>query len=241
MRSTTLKTRSGELKYTITSRRRVTKRLHMELDEQGGLVVVAPRHWSKRYINATMTKNIQHIERFLTRNRSQQLKPLRYIDGEQHLYLGKKYPLVTHHVAGRKNHIKVIEGEIHIAVSGPRPEKIQTTLQHWYLSRARVIFEEQLKDISKRAPRVQDKDIQLKLRRMKRTWGNCSAGGVIKLNTHLVKAPLKLIDSVIAHELCHLEEMNHGRAFYTLLENLNPDWREDRARLKSEGFSYLLR
>ena len=91
MRSTTLKTRSGELKYTITSRRRVTKRLHMELDEQGGLVVVAPRHWSKRYINATMTKNIQHIERFLARNRSQQLKPLRYIDGEQHLYLGKNY------------------------------------------------------------------------------------------------------------------------------------------------------
>jgi predicted metal-dependent hydrolase len=75
---------------------------------------------------------------------------------------------------------------------------------------------------------------------MKRTWGNCSSKGVIKLNTHLVKAPLSVLDSVIAHELCHLEEMNHGRAFYALLGRLNPDWREDRAKLQLEGNRYLL-
>ena len=75
---------------------------------------------------------------------------------------------------------------------------------------------------------------------MKRTWGNCSSKGVIKLNTHLIKAPLAVIDSVIAHELCHLEEMNHGKGFYSLLEQLNPNWHQDRARLRTEGFSYLL-
>jgi len=82
--------------------------------------------------------------------------------------------------------------------------------------------------------------IPLKLRKMKRTWGNCSSKGVIKLNTHLVKAPLQLVDAVIAHELCHLREMNHGRAFYALLQDLNPNWREDRRRLRSEGGIYLL-
>jgi predicted metal-dependent hydrolase len=74
---------------------------------------------------------------------------------------------------------------------------------------------------------------------MKRTWGNCSSSGVIKLNTHLVKAPLDIIDSVIAHELCHLEEMNHGRAFYVLLESLNPNWRRDRLKLRSDGYFYF--
>jgi predicted metal-dependent hydrolase len=241
MRNTILKTRSGELEYTITNRRRVTKRLHMELDDNGGLVVVAPRHWSKRYINAAMTQNIHHVEKFLARTRGRPLKPLQYIDGEQHLYLGKKYPLAVHNVAGRKSHIEVFDGEIRIDMPGPRPEKIQTALQHWYLCRAREVFNERLTDIAQHTPWAQDKDIPLKFRRMKRTWGNCSAAGVIKLNTHLVKAPLNIIDSVIAHELCHLEEMNHGRAFYTLLESLNADWRGDRARLKSEGFSYLLR
>jgi predicted metal-dependent hydrolase len=45
---------------------------------------------------------------------------------------------------------------------------------------------------------------------------------------------------VIAHELCHLEEMNHGRAFYQLLENLNPNWRQQRKILRTEGYIYLL-
>ena len=80
----------------------------------------------------------------------------------------------------------------------------------------------------------------MKLRRMKRTWGNCSSKSVIKLNTNLIKAPLPLIDSVIAHELCHLQEMNHGKAFYALLDGLNPDWRQDRMVLRSEGNIYLL-
>ena len=41
MRRLTLKTPNGPLEYTLNHRARVTKRLHMELDEHGGLVVVA--------------------------------------------------------------------------------------------------------------------------------------------------------------------------------------------------------
>ena len=240
MRRPIFKNRSGGLAYTITSRPRVTKRLHMEVDEQGGLVVVAPSHWSKRYINAVITRNILHVEKFLINAHGRQLKPLQYINGEKHLYLGERYPLAIHHVAGRRNHIAVIDGEIRINTSIPQREKIQAGLQNWYLHQARAVFSARLSDIAQRAYWVKNKNIPLKLRRMKRTWGNCSSCGVVKLNTHLIKAPLHVIDSVIAHELCHLEEKNHGRVFYALLNGLNPEWRRDRTRLKSEGFIYLL-
>lgn len=240
MRRLSLETPTGPVEYTITHRPRVKRRLHMELDEHGGLVVVAPRHWSKSHISVTLLQNIPRVERFLIRARQRQLEPLLYINGERHFYLGESYPLVINPVAGRKNSVVLELGEILIHSSQQHQERIRALLQGWYQEQARKVLAERLQIIAGRADWVGDRLIPLKLRRMKRTWGNCSSAGIIKLNTHLIKAPLAVIDSVIAHELCHLQEMNHGRAFYALLERLNPNWRDDRSRLRSEGSKYLL-
>ena len=212
----------------------------MELDENGGLVVVAPRHWSKAHINATLSENTSRVERFLVRARKMQLAPLLYANGELHFYLGETYPLTILPCLGRKTDIEFSGNEIRIRISQYDPQRIRVALQSWYHKQAHEVFHVRLQTIAARADWVGDKSVPLKLRRMKRTWGNCSSSGVIKLNTHLIKAPLLIIDSVIAHELCHLVEMNHSKAFYALLEKLNPHWRQNRAWLRSEGNAYLL-
>jgi len=212
----------------------------MELDKHGGLVVVAPRHWSEAHISKTLAQNMSRVERFLVTARERQMQPLLYTEGELHLYLGESYPLVIDPGSRQKNSVVFSGNEIRVSSRQKDTESIRKSLQGWYLRQARKVFSARLKEVSARADWVGDRSIPLKLRRMKRTWGNCSSKGVIKLNTHLVKAPLPVLDSVIAHELCHLEEMNHGRAFYALLGRLNPNWREDRARLRSERNRYLL-
>jgi len=240
MRYAKLKTPTGSLEYTISHRARVKKRLHLELDEHGGLVVVAPGHWSKRHINATLMQNTSKVQRFLATAQQNHLTPLQYYAGEAHLYMGEHYPLAISLIETGKKRADLSGGEIRIQTDGLQRENLQRQLQNWYRQQAFIVFSERLQEIAAAASWASDRTIPLKLRKMKRTWGNCSSSGLIKLNTHLVKAPLKVIDSVIAHELCHLEEMNHGRAFYRLLEQLNPDWRQDRTRLRAEGAAYLL-
>jgi len=212
----------------------------MEIDEHGGLVVVAPRHWSKTYIRKTLIQNISRVERFLIRARQRQRQPLLYTSGEPHLYLGQRYPLVVNPGPVMKSNVVFSGYEIRVNTRQHDPISIQNALEGWYLRQAHKVFGERLQLVSARADWARDRSIPLKLRKMKRTWGNCSTTGVIKLNTHLIKAPMPVLDSVIAHELCHLKEMNHGRAFYALLEQLNPNWRQDRAQLRSEGNRYLL-
>ena len=240
MRRLTLQTPTALLQYTVTHRPRVTKRLHMELDEHGDLVVVAPRHWSKKHISATLSQNTSRVERFLVRARERQIPPLLYTNGELHYYLGESYPLLIQPGSGIKSRVVFTGSEIRIDSRECRAEAIQAILQAWYQKQALEVFNTRLHTLKARAGWVGDRPVPLKLRRMKRTWGNCSSRGVIKLNTHLIKAPLPVIDSVIAHELCHLREMNHGRAFYALLGQLNPNWRQDRLRLRSDGNLYLL-
>ncbi len=228
------------MEYTITRRSRVTRRLHMELDERGDLVVVAPRHWSVSDIDATLSQNTSRVERFLIRARRRQIEPLRFVSGELHFYIGERYPLDIDSTRDRKSSVVFTGEEIRVRTGAVDPEHIRKILQGWYHHRAMEVLTARLHTVASRAEWVGERKPPLRLRRMIRTWGNCSSRGVIKLNTHLIKAPVQIIDAVIAHELCHLQEMNHGRAFYALLERLNPNWREDRSRLRSEGNVYLL-
>ena len=78
----------------------------------------------------------------------------------------------------------------------------------------------------------------IKLRKMKRQWGNCSLKGIITLNTALIKAPEICIDYVILHELCHFAEHNHSPRFYRLLTQVMPDWKIIKAQLDHTTSSY---
>ncbi len=240
MQQLSIKTPSGPLEYTITHRPRVTKRLHMELDENGSLVVVAPRHWSKRHIKATLSQNTSRVERFHVQAREKQIAPLRYADGEAHLYLGQRYPLTIVAIEDGRSKVAFTGQEIRVEIRKEGKANVRTVLQSWYGKQALKVLGERFQLIKESVPWAKDRSVPLKVRRMKRTWGNCSSKGLIKLNTHLIKAGIPVIDSVIAHELCHLEQMNHGKKFYMLLESLNPDWRRDRNHLRVEGSVYLL-
>lgn len=63
-------------------------------------------------------------------------------------------------------------------------------------------------------------------------WGSCSALGNIRLNWRLIFFPPPLVDYVVIHELAHLKEMNHSPQFWSVVEQLCPDWQARRRDLK---------
>ncbi|GAB4275743.1 MAG: hypothetical protein Kow0056_05660 [Coriobacteriia bacterium] len=69
-------------------------------------------------------------------------------------------------------------------------------------------------------------------------WGSCSSKGTVSLNARLLFLPRRLAVSVVVHELCHLEHLNHSRDFYELLERVDPGHREALRALRS-GSAYV--
>lgn len=61
---------------------------------------------------------------------------------------------------------------------------------------------------------------QVKINSARTRWGSCSSRGHINLSLYLMVLPRKLSDYVLLHELCHTREMNHGRNFWILMDQV---------------------
>lgn len=65
-------------------------------------------------------------------------------------------------------------------------------------------------------------------------WGSCSKTGNLNFNYRLIFLPEDLRKYVLAHELCHLQEMNHSHRFWLLVSKAFPHYRECVRRLKRD-------
>jgi predicted metal-dependent hydrolase len=83
---------------------------------------------------------------------------------------------------------------------------------------------------------------RVSVRDTKSRWGSCSGDGNLSFCWRLIFVPEPILDHVVAHEVAHLVEMNHGPRFWRLVESLAPGrsdarrWlRRHRDRLLSYG------
>lgn len=73
---------------------------------------------------------------------------------------------------------------------------------------------------------------RISIRHQSTIWGSCSQNKNLNFNFKLYFLPDYLAEYVIAHELCHLQELNHSKAFWDLVSRTIPDYKQRVAELK---------
>jgi len=66
-------------------------------------------------------------------------------------------------------------------------------------------------------------------------WGSCSSTRSLSFSWRLILAPPYVLDYVVAHEMAHLKEMNHGPGFWKIVRELAGDVRKPQAWLRQHG------
>ena len=176
--------------------------------------------------------NINNVESFLVKHSRWLFKRLdskndnvitqkRFVDGELHYFLGKKYPININ--ISSKNSI-VFQDNV-IRISTKSPDLVESLLDRWYLEQAKRVFQEIAIPLVKQMEKYNVAPTSFSIRKMKTRWGSCSRKGSISLNLHLIKLPEQCIKEVILHELCHLVHFNHSKEFYALMTTEMPDWK----------------
>jgi len=70
---------------------------------------------------------------------------------------------------------------------------------------------------------------------LKYRWGSCTPKNNLNFNWRLIKAPIRVIEYVIVHELAHLLEPNHTERFWQIVKTQIPDYERAKQWLKDNG------
>lgn len=220
-----------KINYTLTRSNRKT--LAIEVHPDLMVKVVAPIDASMDSIEekvikrgSWIIKQKQYFESFLPRTPKRE-----YVSGETHLYLGRRYVLKV--IKADKSEVKLKGGQLMVFIN---KRAINTTARHvlagWYKSRSEKILSKHLLKNMQAFENYNIEQPPLTIKRMKKRWGSLTSTKKLILNPELIKTPVKCIDYVIIHELCHLIHPHHGKDFYLLQDNMMPDWKWWKDRLE---------
>lgn len=211
----------------VLARRRGRRGVGLKVDETG-LTVNAPSTMPLARIEALVRESERWILRKIAEWSHRRVRPAEWVDGAQLPYLGGA--LVLRIAEGKRSRAERIDGELRVAARDPGGAEVERAVVRWYKVAAHEYLAERVAALARAAGLALPR---FALSGALARWGSCNARREVRLAWRLVKARRELIDYVICHELAHLRQMNHSRAFWAEVERQCPDYR----RLREELFA----
>lgn len=178
------------------------------------------------------------IERFINRHRNWLESRLAALPDHPKVRPGIKIPLrgVPHlivHQPGRRGIAEIADGADGptLVVTGQAvhlPRRVADFLKRQARQEIEVLVARHCQAIGSRARQIRLKDTRSR-------WGSCSTSGNLSFSWRIAMAPGPVINYLVAHEVSHLKEMNHGPQFWRLCRQICPDTDRCRTWLKRNG------
>lgn len=213
----------GSRIVSYTLRQAARRRLALSIDERG-LRVGAPHSVAIADIEAFIHANASWVLSKLDEYASRAPRQIAIRDGQRLPLLGSEIQVRV--VAGA-NRIRWQSEEL-LVLEAKAEADLDALARRALQRRAHELF---LQRIAHYGVGISRPIPPLALSSARTRWGSCSTAG-IRLNWRLIHLPLHLVDYVVAHELAHLEQMNHSPRFWAVVERLYPDYKAARLELK---------
>jgi len=215
----------------IRSRRRT---FSLEVRPDGKLIVRAPASATDAQVRALIARKADWIRKTQARLAAQYpaLKPKTFTPGETFWYLGEQVPLrLTDH----KRPPLDLDGAF--LLSRAARSRAREVFIAWYREETRQITTDL---VSKYVKQYGFKVNGVRITSARTRWGSCSSSRNLNFTYRLCMAPLPVIEYVVVHELAHLKEHNHSKAFWQVVAEIDPAYKQHRAWLKENGYYLTL-
>lgn len=226
----------SEVAYTLMRCRRKTIGMRVSSD---GLMVRIPIRESLSWVESVLQKKADWIVTKLDEWKNRKPSGPAWEEGGIFPLLGEPWQVAVT-TAGSVQMVRAslqakVKGEQQLSLLLPSvvaAQHIESAVMEWYRQHAIACFNER---IALYAPKLGVALPQLRLSNARTLWGSCNSRGVVHLNWRLIQKPLELVDYVVAHELAHLIEMNHSKAFWQTVSSVYPGYAAARKKLRGIG------
>ncbi len=180
----------------------------------------------------------REVSAFLSRHQGWLMTKLARFSGESELEDGGTILIrgVAHRIerTGRLRGLTetIIVGDESVLRVGGAEEHLRRRIADYLKKEARNELE---RLVAVYAGRIGRRARSLSLKDTRSRWGSCSAEGDLSFSWRIAMAPPKVIAYLAAHEVAHLQEMNHGPDFWALCESLCPETKDAKHWLKRNG------
>jgi len=215
------------IEYQIKYSNRKTLNISVERDRS--IVVRAPHYLTPEKIDKIVQSKRQWIKEKLNHSQKYPLitESKEFVSGETLMYLGKNYQLLV-----VDEEFDGIEFDQRFKISKANQSKANELFKKWYLKQALIKIEPLA---TKYAKSLGVKYNQFKTSEMKYRWGSCTPANNIIFNWRIIKAPMYVLEYLVAHELVHLIENNHTPRFWNILSIQVPNYEKAKNWLKKNG------
>ncbi|GHB49121.1 M48 family metallopeptidase [Mongoliitalea lutea] len=215
------------IEYQVKYSNRKTLNISVERDKS--IVVRAPHYLTADKIDKIVQSKRQWIKEKLNHAQKYPLvtESKEFVSGETLMYLGKNYQLLV-----IDEEFDGIEFEQRFKISKANQHKANELFKKWYLKQALIKIEPLA---TKYAKSLGVQYNQFKTSEMKYRWGSCTPANNIIFNWRIIKAPMYVLEYLVAHELVHLIENNHTPRFWNILSIQVPNYEKAKNWLKKNG------
>lgn len=205
------------------------KTLNISVERDRSIIVRAPHYLTPEKIDIVVQSKRQWIKEKLNHTQKYPLisESKEFVSGETLMYLGKNYQLLV-----VDEEVDSIEFDQRFKISKANQPKANELFKKWYLSQALKKIEPLA---TKYAKSLGVEYNQFKTSEMKYRWGSCTPANNIIFNWRIIKAPMYVLEYLVAHELVHLLEDNHTPRFWNILSIQVPNYEKAKNWLKKNG------
>jgi predicted metal-dependent hydrolase len=200
------------------------RRLSLRVDPINGCVVlVKPRRASKKAAIAFAEDKADWIADRL----AELVLPVPFADGSEVPIHGELHT-IRHCPEARRG---VWRENNHLNISGAA-DHLSRRIHDWFRDEARHVIIPIAHSYAETLGRTVT---NISIRDTRSRWGSCSADGRLSFSWRLIMTPTEVTHYVIAHEVSHLCEFNHSARFWSTVDQLIDDRREQTQWLKEHG------